>query len=219
MLHDWGVNGYDAAEKKHINNFAIKNRYRGKENVSFRQVVRGKIEYLGMIRGKDDPMYVKFMRKLSELDPKVKFEDMTVTAKAPRKIFISHASEDTEIAREIYHRLKTIGYNPWLDVESIPGGVNWDAEINYALTTADFVVLIISETSAKKRGYIQKEIQTTLDKLKEKLERDIFLIPLLIEDCEIPSEVSKYHAIKYFENDGWNRLTQSLQEGVKRLED
>ena len=45
------------------------------------------------------------------------------------KIFLAHAKEDETITEEIYERLKSGGYSPWMDVKDIPAGVNWDYEI------------------------------------------------------------------------------------------
>ena len=38
------------------------------------------------------------------------------------RFFLCHASEDTAQVREVYHRLKALGFEPWLDeVDILPG--------------------------------------------------------------------------------------------------
>lgn len=69
MLHDWQKNGYDAAQAKFDAQFNKKHRPPWKGSTPFRLVVKGKIEYLGMVRGKGSPIYLKFIEKLRALDP------------------------------------------------------------------------------------------------------------------------------------------------------
>lgn len=70
MLHAWQKHGYEAAEKEHFEIYAVK--YRGPfsvEKPSYREIVRGKIAFLGMVKGKQDPVYVKHWNQLVQLDP------------------------------------------------------------------------------------------------------------------------------------------------------
>jgi formylglycine-generating enzyme required for sulfatase activity len=45
------------------------------------------------------------------------------------RIFLCHASEDKPQVREVYQRLKALGFSPWLDEEEILPGQDWDYEI------------------------------------------------------------------------------------------
>src|SRR5690606_31992870 len=51
--------------------------------------------------------------------------------------------------------------------------------------------------SVQKRGYVQREFKAALDFVEEKLEDDIYLIPLKINDCIIPEKLSKFQWIEY----------------------
>ncbi|MEG6503620.1 MULTISPECIES: reverse transcriptase domain-containing protein [unclassified Desulfovibrio] len=51
MLHCWRVNGIEAAQEKYKNQFDLENRAEHKKkNISFSQIVRGKIEYIRFIK-------------------------------------------------------------------------------------------------------------------------------------------------------------------------
>jgi RNA-directed DNA polymerase len=219
MLHDWQLNGYDAAQQKHVEAHRSKHRYPDKKAISFKQVVRGKIEYIGMVRGKHDPIYRRFMLQLVKLDPSIKFEDLTHMTEKTAKIFISYARLDEEKAREIYNRLEGSGYEPWLDQESIVGGEDWERAINKAIKDCDIFLAILSKNSVNRRGVLQKELKQALDKLSEKLDEDIFIIPLRIEECEIPERLEAIQWIDYFASNGWNKLTQAIQESLRRSTD
>lgn len=72
MLYAWEKFGLEAAEKEYHNiycNYNLRNPSR--KPPSFTKVVKGKIDYLGMVRGKDNPIYINFMHKLRELAPDI----------------------------------------------------------------------------------------------------------------------------------------------------
>lgn len=59
MLHAWAKFGLEAAEKEYREKYASKSRLTAKGEVNFKQVLKGKIEFLGMVKGKNDPIYQK----------------------------------------------------------------------------------------------------------------------------------------------------------------
>lgn len=71
MLHSWEKYGEEKAEAEYLSKYNDKHRSPWKEKPSFKYVVKGKIEYLGMVRGKDSFIYSKFNNKLRKLDPKL----------------------------------------------------------------------------------------------------------------------------------------------------
>lgn len=71
MLYAWSEFGHDAAEEEFLNEYDEKYRGPYKETPSFGEVVRGKIEFLGMVRGKQDRIYCRFLSCLRELAPEL----------------------------------------------------------------------------------------------------------------------------------------------------
>lgn len=67
MLHAWEKYKLEGAEREFRARYNVKRRFAEKRETSFVSVVRGKIEYLGMVRGKDNPTYIKFYNKFCEL--------------------------------------------------------------------------------------------------------------------------------------------------------
>ncbi len=111
------------------------------------------------------------------------------------QVFISHAKEDYETAEQLYHHLMENGYSPWLDKKKIKVGENWDYAINKALKESTFVVLLLSSVSVKKRGYVQKEFNLAIEHSKNMLIDDIYIIPVLIDKCEVPEHLEKFQWI------------------------
>jgi len=115
------------------------------------------------------------------------------------RVFLCHASQDKPIVRELYQRLLAEGWiDPWLDEEEILPGMNWEVEIEKAVEASDAVVVCISSTSVVKEGYIQKELRQVLDIALQKLYGAIFIIPVRLDDCELPRQVRDRQALDYF---------------------
>jgi RNA-directed DNA polymerase len=64
MLHAWRRFGLEAAEQEFLSQYDKKSRSPYKNAPSFGAVVKGKIEYLGMVRGKTHPLYLKLRQQL-----------------------------------------------------------------------------------------------------------------------------------------------------------
>jgi RNA-directed DNA polymerase len=71
MLHAWKKYGLKAAENEYQAKFHGKHRAGHRDRPSFPYVLKGKIEFIGMVRGKNSPIFLKLGRNLRELDPKL----------------------------------------------------------------------------------------------------------------------------------------------------
>lgn len=84
-----------------------------------------------------------------------------------------------------------------MDKFCLKGGQNWDHAVKEALNSASLVICFFSANSVSKRGYIQREIKISLDALQDKLDGDIFFIPVILDDeVGIPDQISHIHAIR-----------------------
>ncbi|WP_157087488.1 reverse transcriptase domain-containing protein [Anabaena sp. CA = ATCC 33047] len=63
MLHAWAKFGLEAVENEYQEKYEIKSRFTQKEQHSFKQVLLGKIEFIGMVKGKNDAIYQKYMKQ------------------------------------------------------------------------------------------------------------------------------------------------------------
>lgn len=129
-----------------------------------------------------------------------------------RKVFISYAREYFNYADDLYTFLKDHGFDPWLDKRKLLPGANWDNKIKRALKESDFIILLLSSVSVKKRGYIQREYKSALDYREQKLDDDIYIIPVLIDDCIVPDKLTAFQWIKYDEKNAFFNILNSLDE-------
>jgi hypothetical protein len=126
------------------------------------------------------------------------------------KIFLSYASEDFPHVKPFYEKLKESGLQPWLDREDLLPGVDWDREIVRQIKQSHFVLFCISNRSRTKRGYIQKELRTALEAFQEIPSGQTFLIPVRLEECPVPDELSKYQYADIFRTGEFDKLLKSM---------
>src|SRR5262249_34998649 len=105
------------------------------------------------------------------------------------RVFLCHSSADKPRVRELCRSLRSDGFSPWLDEEQLLPGHQWDLEIRRIIKSIDAFIVCLSKNSVDKRGYVQKEIMTALDVADEIPEGGIFIIPLKLEECEIPDRL------------------------------
>lgn len=126
-------------------------------------------------------------------------------------VFLCHASQDKAAVRKLYDDLDALPVDRWLDVNKLLPGQEWETEIKRALRAAHVVLVCLSAHAVNKEGFIQKEIKTALDIADEKPEGSIFIIPVRLEQCEIPDRLKRWHWVDLFEADGVERLVAALR--------
>lgn len=131
-------------------------------------------------------------------------------------VFISYATEDYEKVILIYDYLEKIGLYPWMDKKNLIAGEDWERALWKAARKADFFVICLSHLAITKRSFLQREIKRALTIWEEKLEDDIYVLPIKIEECEIPESLLKFQWINLFEENGFEIISKSIMEGANR---
>lgn len=125
-------------------------------------------------------------------------------------VFLCHASGDKPVVRKLYEALQRDGFDPWLDEENLLPGQDWNYEIAKAVRNSDVVIVCLSEDSVSKTGYVQKETKFALDVADEQPEGAIFIIPVKLEECDVPDRLSHWHWVSLGETRGYERLVTAL---------
>jgi hypothetical protein len=138
---------------------------------------------------------------------------------ASPSVFLCYAREDFERICNLYTLLKKLGLRPWLDQYDIKVGEQWRIATEKAVRGADFFIACFSKCSVKKNGYVQREYRLALDTLMERPPDRIFLIPVRLDDCELPDlrskgvNLSDIHRVDLFHE---GRLTEDHIEPILR---
>ena len=59
---------------------------------------------------------------------------------------------------------------------------------------------------------MQKEIVIALDAAEERPEGAVFIIPVLLEECQLPSRLAKWQSVRLYETEGYAKLVWGLQK-------
>ena len=69
MLHAWEKFGLEQAQHEYATRYARGHRHPRKGPLDFPQIVRGKIEFVGLVRGREDRLYCRLLGALARLLP------------------------------------------------------------------------------------------------------------------------------------------------------
>jgi TIR domain len=133
-----------------------------------------------------------------------------------KKIFISYARIDRDMARRVFECLETTeGIDPWFDEESLLPGAKWRPEIRKAIRESDYFLALVSSKSIQGRGVRHSELDQALDILKEFPPSARYLIPVRLNDCQMPrDELEEINWVDFFPDfeAGINRLIRGISD-------
>ncbi len=126
------------------------------------------------------------------------------------RVFLSYDHADMVPVRELYNVLIQEGFDVWFDEESLVPGQVRQLTIETALRNSDAIIICLSQIAVEREGFIQKEFKFALDKALEIPEDRIFLIPLRLEECNIPNRLAHLQWVDIFNENGYERLVRAL---------
>jgi RNA-directed DNA polymerase len=220
ILHAWEKFGLSNAANEYVDKYKKGNPYRfsvkNNEQV-FLSTIRGKIEFVGMVRGKHDALYVKFLNKFNELLNKVQESQLTSDSEpvvinqvessialvgdqkdfkqdkkhvSPQaQIFISYSRQDEEFVRKLGRTLQEVGANIWLDTSSIRVGDDWDNAVQKGLEESEVMLLIATPTSMKSQN-VTDEWAFFKDKGK-------LIVVVMLKHCELHFRLKRIQWIDF----------------------
>ncbi|MCK5055313.1 MAG: toll/interleukin-1 receptor domain-containing protein [Candidatus Aminicenantes bacterium] len=128
----------------------------------------------------------------------------------PKKIFLCYSRGDNDKVDEIYKKLTSEGFKPWMDKRNLIGGQDWELEVEKAIKDSDYFIACLSN-NFRKPTFANKEIKIAFDYLDTLPEGQIFLIPLRIEECTVDSRLSKRQIIDIYAQNGFKKLLEALR--------
>lgn len=124
------------------------------------------------------------------------------------KVFMSYARADNAAARAIAEGLRARHINVWLDVREIALGDSIVESIRGAISASTYFILLLS------KQFVHSSWVKYQDPfLKELQSRDVTLLPVLIEDCELPPSLTRYQLFDMRSGieDNLERLAEALR--------
>ncbi len=129
-------------------------------------------------------------------------------------VFLCHAHSDRDAVHKLHQRLRKQGIEAWLDAENLQPGQDWQSEISEAILNSDAVVVCLSRRFNKKRGFRHEELKIALRKANSLPAGQVFIIPVRLEDCDMPESLQHLHRVDLFKAGGYKKLVRALKGGA-----
>jgi hypothetical protein len=128
----------------------------------------------------------------------------------PLRIFLLHARSDEKAVARLYTRLIKAGANVWLDQKNLLPGQDWQSEIHQAIYSSDIVIVCLSNRFNQQGGYRHEELKIALEKANMLPDSMLFMIPVRLENCEMPESLRRWQRVDLFEKNGYKELLSAL---------
>lgn len=102
-------------------------------------------------------------------------------------VFISYSNKDRGFVERLAADLRNRGLYVWCDRWELKVGDSLIEKINAGITSQDYLIIVLSETSVRSQ-WVMRELNAAL--MRELKERRVVVLPILIEDCDIPPLLS-----------------------------
>lgn len=124
-------------------------------------------------------------------------------------IFFSYSRENSETVLELAKELRSAGADIWLDQLDIKPGTRWDQSIEDALASSQTLLVVLSKAAVGSNN--------VMDEVSYALEEGKTVVPVLLEECEIPFRLRRLQFADFTESHekGMETLTQALGLGEK----
>ncbi len=130
-------------------------------------------------------------------------------AREQQRIFIIYAREDIDVARKLVTELREHGFKPWLDLDEITAGEIWQKAVIRALEESAVALVLISKNLSK-NGFVNEELKVALETLQAP-KRDMSpLLPVRLDDSEVPKQLSHVQWVDLYEKNGMEQLLNGL---------
>ena len=127
------------------------------------------------------------------------------------RAFLIYAHYDKEIVYGLYNCMINDGIDVWLDAKKLLPGQSWKMEIGRAMLNSDVVIVCLSRQFNKRKGYRHKELKIALEKATLLPDDEIFVIPVRLEECDMPESLLHLHRVDLFEVGGYKKLMRVLR--------
>jgi hypothetical protein len=127
------------------------------------------------------------------------------------KIFISHASKDASIVRQLADQLVAAGHSVWIPENEFFPGDNWAKKLGQAIEDADTIIVLVTPEAAGSES-ITREVQyaLTADHIKGRV-IPVFIGPENKNSADVPWILSKLQPLRLHGDKGdWQKVIDKV---------
>ncbi len=130
------------------------------------------------------------------------------TAPSIRVAIVAHQVDNAELFA-IVKMFKENGILIWTDALALLPGQDRDFETRQAYEEANFILVLLSRQSVSLESRYQKKIDFAMDAADEMPDDGIKIIPVLLNESDVPRRLKKYEPLKWWEETAKLRLVYS----------
>lgn len=132
------------------------------------------------------------------------------------RVYIMYSHADRDAAVGLVQKLRAEGYNPWFDQDEIAPGQKIHESTQNGLSHSVVALLLISEQLNLDNALINKELNYVLERVKPADASFSPVIPVRLDDADIPAVLAGISWIDLREANAFERLNQSLRRILAR---
>ena len=182
-------------------------------------IINGDVNNSNIIIGDNSSLTAPVIPQQLEKQPASTPRSIVESESAGSKLipFLCYAKENSTSVREFRQRLKAEDWvDPWFDEEDILPGQMWEGSVTEAVHNSHAVIVFLSSIAIRKEGFFHKELKLALDAATEKPDGTIFIIPIRLDDCDVPDRLMPYQYVDYFGDEAHkDRVYSSLIAALK----
>jgi hypothetical protein len=130
--------------------------------------------------------------------------------------FISYVRENTKQIDKLAANLRSQGIDVWLDRDAVRPGIYWKDAIKDAIQEGGHFVACFSQSyHRRKKTFMNEEILTAIDILRQYSFGQVWFIPVLLEECNVPAV--SIGAGRTLLDIQWISLYENWEEGIDKI--
>lgn len=133
------------------------------------------------------------------------------------QVFLCYTRADSKNVQALYYWLREKGFRSWMDTEDLLAGEKWLTIISREIRRSQFFLACVSKSWENRGEVMIRELRIALDARELLLDDDIYLIPVRLEECDMPEILRGYQWVDLFDKRGWAKLLGSLKVGLERM--
>lgn len=131
-------------------------------------------------------------------------------------VFLSYSRDDLAFVEKFDKFLRDARVSTWFDKRSILPGKRWEDAIDEEIPRSTIFMTCLSKAGLSRHGYFHAE-QALAEKAALRIPRDkLFIVPVLLGDCEIPRTFKQYNAANLVEPGHIEMLILALSSALGR---
>lgn len=131
-------------------------------------------------------------------------------------VFISYSRADLPFVERLNAFLMNVGISTWFDRLSLLPGQRWEDVIDDEIPRSRTFLTCLSKTAMDKRGYFHIEQNLASEAALRVPPEELFILPVLLGNCEIPRKLRQYHVVNLVEPGAIEMLLLSLSSALER---